>query len=70
MIGQQVRQGGEMHWFHSVTIGGSVCSVRKKLHIPWKVVNSFSKIKMSKFSNFTLSFYERKLIFVKQNGQW
>ncbi len=49
MIGQQVRQGGEMLWFHSVTIGGSVCSVRKKLHILWKVVNSFLKIQMSNF---------------------
>ncbi len=56
MIGQQVRQGGEMLWFHSVTIGGSVCSVRKKSHILWKVVNSFFKIQMSKFfSNFTLA---------------
>jgi hypothetical protein len=36
---------GEMLWFHSVTVGGSV-------------------------KNFTLSFYERKLIFVKQNGQF
>ncbi len=38
--------GGEMLWFHSVTIGGSVFSERKKLHILWKVVNSFFKIKM------------------------
>ena len=24
MIGQQVARGGEMLWFHSVTVGGSV----------------------------------------------
>jgi hypothetical protein len=35
VIGQQVRQGGggEMLWFPSVTIGGSVSCVGKKLHI-------------------------------------
>jgi hypothetical protein len=44
--------GGEMLWFHSVTTGGSVFCVRKKLNILWKVVNSFFKIKMSKFSKF------------------
>jgi hypothetical protein len=43
VIGQQVAQGGEMLWFHSVTVGGIVLSARKKLHILWKVVNSFFK---------------------------
>ncbi len=52
MIGQQEGQGGEMLWFHSVTIGGSVLSVRKKLHNLWKVVNSVFKIKLSNFFKF------------------
>jgi hypothetical protein len=47
-----------MLWFHSVTIGGSVLCVRNKLHI------------IANFSNFTLSFDEKKLIFLKQNGQF
>ena len=70
MIGQQVARGGEMLWFHSVTVGGSVLCVRNKYHILWKVVNYFLKDKLRKILNFTLSFYERKLIFVKQNGQF
>jgi hypothetical protein len=44
--------GGEMLWFHSVTIGDSVLCVRNKLHIIWKVVNYFLKIKLSKFFEF------------------
>ncbi len=35
--------GGEILWFHSVTIGGSVLCKRNKLHIICKVVNYFSK---------------------------
>jgi hypothetical protein len=63
--------GGEMLWFQSMTVGGSVLRLRNKLHILCKVVNYFKKIKLSKFlSNFTPSFYERKLSFVKQNGQF
>jgi hypothetical protein len=42
--------GGEMLWFHSVTLGGSVLCV-KKLHILW-FVNSFKKIKLSTFYKF------------------
>jgi hypothetical protein len=38
VIGQQVAGGGEMLWFHSVTVGGSVLSLRNKYHILWKVV--------------------------------
>jgi hypothetical protein len=57
-----------MLWFHSVTVGGSV--LRNKLHNVWKLVNYFFKIKLSKvFSNFTQSFDEKEVIFVKQNGQ-
>ena len=52
MIGQQVSPGGEILWFHSVTIGGSVLCVRNKLHIICKVVNYFSKINLSKFFKF------------------
>ncbi len=43
--------GGEMLWFQSVTVGGSVLCV-SKLHILWKVVNYFLKIKLSKFIKF------------------
>jgi hypothetical protein len=53
-----------------VTVGGSVLCLRNKYHILWKVVNYFLKDKLKFFLNFTLSFYERKLIFVKQNGQF
>jgi hypothetical protein len=35
--------GGEMLWFHSVTVGGSVLCLRNKLHILWKVVNYLKK---------------------------
>jgi hypothetical protein len=52
VIGQQVPRGGEILWFHSVTIGGSVLCVRNKLHIICKVVNYFSKISLSKFFKF------------------
>ncbi len=48
MIGQQVAQGGEMFWFHSVTVGGSVLCIRKILHILWKVVNSFCAASLRK----------------------
>jgi hypothetical protein len=41
-----------MLWFHSVTIGGSVFCVRNELHIVWKLVNYFLKIKLSKVFNF------------------
>jgi hypothetical protein len=44
VIGQQVPRGGgggEILWFHSVTIGGSVLWQRNKLHIICKVVNYF-----------------------------
>ena len=41
--------GGEMLWFHSVTVGGSVLSVRNKYHILWKVVNYFLKDKFKFF---------------------
>jgi hypothetical protein len=41
-------EGGEMLWFHTVTIGGSVLCVRNELHIVWKLVNYFFKIKLSK----------------------
>ncbi len=44
--------GGEILWFHSVTIGGSVLCVKNKLHIICKVVNNFSKINLSKFFKF------------------
>ncbi len=44
--------GGGMLWFHSVTVGGSVFCLRYKLHIIWKVVNYFLKIKLSKFFKF------------------
>ncbi len=44
--------GGEMLWFHSVTVGGSVLYVRNKLHIIEKVVNYLKKIKLSKFLEF------------------
>ncbi len=44
--------GGEILWFHSVTIGGIVLCVRNKLHIICKVVNYFSKIRLSKFVKF------------------
>jgi hypothetical protein len=60
--------GGRDVWFHSVTVGGSVFNLRNKLNIIWKVVNCFLQIKF--FLNFTLSFDENKLIFVKQNGQF
>ncbi len=33
--------GGEILWFHSVTVGGSVLSGRNKLHVIWKVVLYF-----------------------------
>ena len=33
-------EGGEMHWFHSVTVGGSVLSRRNKLHVIWKALIS------------------------------
>ena len=33
MVGQQVLLGGEILWFHSVTIGGSVFCQRNKLRI-------------------------------------
>ena len=36
-------EGGEMLWFHSVTIGGSVLCVRNELHIVCKPVNYFFK---------------------------
>jgi hypothetical protein len=39
---------GEMLWFYSRTIGGSVFSLRNELHIVWKHVNYFFKIKLSK----------------------
>ena len=41
--------GGEILWFHSVTIGGSVLCVRNKLHINWKVGKYLLKIKLRKF---------------------
>ena len=44
--------GGEMLWFHSVTVGGSVLSVRNKYHILWKVVNYFLKDKLRKLFQF------------------
>jgi hypothetical protein len=44
--------GGEILWFHSVTIGGSVLCVKNKLHIICKVVDYFSKISLSKFFKF------------------
>ncbi len=67
MIGQYVVRGGEMFWFHSVTVGGSVLCIRKnKLHIIWKVVNYFLRIKLKNFSSsFTLSFDEKKTNFCK-----
>ena len=34
-------EGGEMFWFHSVTVGGSVLCLKIKLHITWKVVIFF-----------------------------
>ncbi len=64
-------KGGEMLWFHSVTIGGSVLWVRNELHIVWKLVNYFFLIKLSKvFFIFTLSFDKKNLIFVKQIVQF
>jgi hypothetical protein len=45
-------EGAEMLWFHSVTVDSSVLCVRNKLHIIWKVVNYFVKIKLSKFFKF------------------
>ncbi len=44
--------GGEMLWFHSVTVGGSVLSLINKLQFVWKVVNYFFKIKLTKFFKF------------------
>ena len=44
--------GGEMLWFHSVTVGGSVLCVRNKYHILWKVVNYFLKDKLKFFFKF------------------
>ncbi len=38
-----VAQGGEIFWFHSVTVGGSVLCLRNKLHIIWKGVISFGE---------------------------
>ena len=40
-------EGGEMFWFQSVTVGGNVLSGRNKLHVIWKAVLSFFKIKFS-----------------------
>jgi hypothetical protein len=51
---------GEMHWFHSLTLGGSVLCVRNKFRHQWKVVNYFKKIKLRKFFKFTLSCDEKK----------
>ncbi len=39
--------GGEILWFHSVTVGGSVLRGRNKLHVTWKAVLSFLLIKFS-----------------------
>jgi hypothetical protein len=52
VIEQQVARGGEMLWFHSVTVGGSVLCIRNKYHILWKVVNYFLKDKLRKFFKF------------------
>ncbi len=57
VIGQQVARGGEMYWFNSVTVGGSVLWGKNKLHILWKVVNYLKKIKLSKL----LKFYTKLL---------
>jgi hypothetical protein len=63
--------GGEMLRFHSLTIGGSVLYVRNELHIVWKLVNYFFKIKLSKIFLFLhKALMKKKLIFVKQNGQF
>ena len=43
MIGQSVAWGGEMLWFHTVTVGGNCLSVRNKLHIIWKSCELFFK---------------------------
>jgi hypothetical protein len=68
VIGQQVARGGEMLWFHSVTVGGSV---KKLISYSLESCELFFKRQIEKKNaNFTLSFYERKLIFVKQNGQF
>ncbi len=42
-------EGGEMLWFHSLTVGGSV---KKLISILWKVVNYFLKDKFFKFFKF------------------
>ncbi len=34
-------EGAEMHWFHSVTLVGSVFCVRNKLYIIWKSCKLF-----------------------------
>jgi hypothetical protein len=59
-----------MLWFHSVTVGGSVLSGRNKLHVIWKVVLYFLKIKFSKIFKFYIKLDEKKLIFVIQIGQF
>ncbi len=62
--------GGEMIWFHYVTVGGSVLSVRNKLHVIWKVVKYVFKIKLSKFFKFYTKLDEKKKKIVIQNGQF
>jgi hypothetical protein len=44
--------GGEMLWFHSVTVAGSVLCLRNKYNILWKVVNYFLKDKLRKIFKF------------------
>ncbi len=58
-------KGGEMLWFHSVTVGGSVLNVRNKLHIVWKVVNYLKKIKLIKFFKFYTKLWWKRTNFCK-----
>ncbi len=53
-----------------MTVGGNVLSGRNKLHVIWKVVLYFFKIKFSKIFKFYTKLDEKKLIFVIQIGQF
>jgi hypothetical protein len=63
VIGQQVVWGGEMLWFHSVTVGGSVLYLGNKYHILWKVVNYFLKDKLRKIFKFYTKLLGKKTNF-------
>ncbi len=49
MIGQQVARGGEMLWFHSVTVGGSV---KNLISYSLESCELFLKDKLRKFFKF------------------